>query len=394
MSRFTLHIFLSSIESETRLYKEAAYTLSERICSRVAVLGLWRDGLATNEVTEYGLEIHRLPTMLRKYRHRALVRRFTLLRKLLALLSLFQYIVSSILMARRLLPDHVSCHNASMLPVAWAASRLSRATLEYLPHELETQRSGLTGLNKKVVTWIERRFIHSARNVIVVCDPIRDWYRDAYGLNNLMVVRNVPEQDAVKVRDIPKGSLRQQFAIPDSARLFIYQGLFGPGRGIETLIEAFKRLDPSKSHVVFMGYGDDSSQASINAATAACPNIHFQPAVPREWIISYSHSADIGLFLSEKAALSYRYALPNKFFEYAHAGVPMLVSENLEYQADILTKGGFGWAVPLDRLEQTLTELSEIELSPFITKAQEYAAAAVWEEDAKAFFTVYAGPKK
>lgn len=389
MSRFTLHIFLSSIESETRLYKEAAYTLSKGICSRVAVLGLWRDGLTTDEVTDNGLEIHRLPTMVRKYRDNALVRRFGLLRKLLAIVSLFQYIVASILMARRLRPDHVCCHNASMLPVAWGAARLAGATLEYLPHELETQRSGLTGFKKKVVTWIERRFIHRARNVVVVCDPICDWYRDAYGLTNLHVVRNVPEQDAVQVRNIPEGSLRDQFAIPDSARVFIYQGLFSPGRGIETLIEAFKRLDPAKSHIVFMGYGDDASQASIDAATAACTNIHFQPAVAREWIISYSHSADIGLWISEKATLSYRYALPNKFFEYAHAGVPMLVSDNLEYQADLLTKGRFGWATPLDRLGQTLTELSEIDLSPFITKARDYAATAVWEEDAKAFATVY-----
>lgn len=389
MSRFTLHIFLSSIESETRLYKEAAYTLSEGICSRVAVLGLWRDGLATDEVTDYGLEIHRLPTMIRKYRDRALVRRFEPLRKLLALLSLFQYIVASILMAKRLRPDHISCHNASMLPVSWAAARLSGATLEYLPHELETQRSGLTGLKKKVVTWIERRFIHSARNVVVVCDPIRDWYQDAYGLTNLHVVRNVPEQDAMQVRDIPEDSLRQQFAIPDSACVFIYQGLFSPGRGIEALIEAFKRLDPAKSHIVFMGYGDDVSQASIDAATATCTNIHFQPAVPRKWIISYSAQADIGVFISENVSLSYRYALPNKFFEWAHAGLPILVSDNLEYQADLLTKDGFGWATPLDRLEQTLTELSEIDLSPFITKARGFASSAVWEKDAKAFATVY-----
>lgn len=390
MTSFTLHIFLSSIESETRLYKEAAYTLSKGICSRVAVLGLWRDGLARDEVTEYGLEIHRLPTMVRKYRDRPLVRQFGLLRKLLALISLFQYIVSSIMMSMRLRPDYVSCHNASMLPVAWAASRLSSATLEYLPHELETQRSGLSGSKKKIETWIERRFIHKARNVVVVCDPIKEWYENAYELTNVHVVRNVPEKKALRVRPIPEGGFRERFGIPDSARVFIYQGLFSAGRGIEVLIEAFKRMDPAKSHVVFMGYGVDASQASIDAASATCANIHFQPAVAREWIISYSQSADIGLCISENAALSYRYALPNKFFEYAHAGVPILVSENFEYQADLLAKGGFGWATPLDRLEQTLTDLSEIDLSPLVTKAREYAAAAVWEEDAKAFASVYA----
>lgn len=155
------------------------------------------------------------------------------------------------------------------------------------------------------------------------------------------------------------------------------------------VIEAFTRLDRGKSHIVFMGYGEDPSQASIDNASATLPNIHFKLAVPRELIISYSHSADIRLFVSGAATLSCRYAIPNKFFEYAHAGIPMLVSENLEYQADLLAKGGFGWATPLDKLAQTLTKLSEADLSPFVTKAQDCVAAAVWEEGAKAITTVY-----
>lgn len=389
MTIINLHIFPTNIENQTRLFKEVDFTTSRKIVDSVVVLGLWHDNQPLKETLSKGIEVRRVKVLLRRYRHTHLVQHLSLLRKMLAALSLLQYCCIALLQARKLKPDFVSCHYVAMLPLCWAAAKLSGATLEYLPHELETQRSGLTGVRKKIDAWIERRFIHSARNVVVVCDPIRDWYQDAYGLTNLHVVRNVPEQDAVQVRDLPEGSLRQKFSIPDSARVFIYQGLFSPGRGIETLIEAFKRLDPAKSHIVFMGYGDDASQASIDAAAASCANIHFQPAVAREWIISYSHSADIGLWISEKAALSYRYALPNKFFEYAHAGVPMLVSENLEYQADLLTRGGFGWATPLDRLEQTLTELSEIDLSPFITKARDYAATAVWEEDAKAFATVY-----
>lgn len=389
MTVINLHIFPTNIENQSRLFKEVIFTTSRNIVDRVVVMGICHDGQQIHETISDKIEIYRVRVLLRQYLHQRLVRRFKFVRNILALIAIMQYILLTIYKAKELKPQFISCHYVTMLPLCWAAARISGATLEYLPHELETQRSGLNGIRKKIDTWIEQCFIHRARNVVVVCDPIRDWYRDRYGLTNLHVVRNVPEQDAVQVRDIPEGSLRQKFSIPDSARVFIYQGLFSPGRGIETLIEAFKRLDPARSHIVFMGYGDDGSQASIDAAAAACANIHFQPAVAREWIISYSHSADIGLWISEKAALSYRYALPNKFFEYAHAGVPMLVSENLEYQANLLTQGGFGWATPLDRLEQTLTELSEIDLSPFVTKARDYAAAAVWEEDARAFATVY-----
>jgi glycosyltransferase involved in cell wall biosynthesis len=389
MLPFTLHIFLSSIENETRLYKEAAYTLANGICGRVAVLGLWNEGLAINETTVYGCEIHRLPTMVRRYRNAALLRRFALLRKFVALLSLIQYAFACILAARRMRPDHVACHNAVMLPVAWAAARLSGGTLEYLPHELETQRTGLTGMSKRVTTFIERQFIRSARNVVVVCDPIRDWYRDAYGLTNVHVIRNVPEKDAVLIRPIPEGGLRKRFNVPGNAKLFIYQGLFSAGRGIEALLNTFAGIDPQLCHLVLMGYGDERYQEKIDVAARRYSNIHFQPAVSREWIVSYSASADVGIFISERASLSYRYALPNKFFEWAHAGLPILVSDNLEYQADLLREGGFGWAAPLEDLPAAVRRIAEIDLAPYAENALRYAAAALWDEDAKAFAFVY-----
>jgi len=389
MPGFTLHIFLSSIQSESRLFKEADFTLRAGICSRVAVVGLWNEGLATQETTDYGLEIRRLQTLVRRYRNAAVLDRFGLLRRAVALLSLFQYAFACIATARQLRPDHVSCHNAIMLPVAWTAARWSGATLEYLPHELETQRLGLNGVAKRATAFVERRFIRSVRNVVVVCDPIKEWYENTYGLTNVHVVRNVPEKDAVQVRPIPEGGFRERFGIPNSATVFIYQGLFSAGRGIETLLETFAKRDLAQSHLVLMGYGDASYRGMIEQVAANRANVHFQPAVAREWIVSYSAGADVGIFISERASLSYRYALPNKFFEWAHAGLPILVSDNLEYQASLLQKGGFGWNAPLSDLTSTVKRISDTNLKYYTDNAQRFAATAVWDEDAKIFAHIY-----
>lgn len=336
-----------------------------------------------------GLEVVRVQTLLRMYLHYYLVQKISLLRMSLVMFSILQYSLIVLLTARRLKPSHISCHYVAMLPLSWAAARVAGATLEYLPHELETQRAGSSGYNKKIEAWIERRFIHSARNVVVVCDPISDWYKEAYGLSNVHVVRNVPEREAVRIRPIPGGGLRERFGIPDSAKVFIYQGLFSAGRGIETLIDTFSTLDPERCHLVLMGYGEGRYQSLIDEAVNRHANIHFQPAVAREWIVSYSASADIGLWISEEASLSYRYALPNKFFEYAHGGLPILVSDNLAYQADLLREGKFGWSTSLADLSDTLKQIGDADLAPLSDNALRYAAAAVWEEDAKVFFEVY-----
>lgn len=389
MAQRALHIFLSSIESETRLYKEAAYTVANGLCTTVAVIGLWSEGLATHEVTDYGLEIYRKPTWLSRWRHSMTLRRLGNLRKLVAILSLIQYATFCVLAARRLRPDHVSCHNALMLPVAWAASRFSGATLEYLPHELETERAGLGGFSKKLTKLVERLFIHSARHVVVVCDPICDWYRSAYGLENLHVVRNVPERSAVEIRPLTEPEFRGRFSIPDTATLFIYQGQISYGRGVEELLEIFANLDREKSHIVFMGYTEGGYQELIDEAVSKNANIHFQPAVPRDQIVSYSAGADVGIFIVKNAPLSYRYALPNKFFEWAHAGVPVLVSDNLEYLSQLVEDDELGWSSPLDGIKAKIREVSDSDLETYVENVRRYAAPAVWDSDAKIFAEVY-----
>ena len=389
MNSFTLHIFLSTIESETRLYKEVAYTLESGICDRVAVLGLWKKGLETSEITEFGLEIYRKQTMIRRWRNSAVLRRVGVLRRVVALLSLVQYTLTCLFAVRRMQPDHVSCHNALMLPVAWAAARFSGATLEYLPHELETERAGLGGFAKKLTKMVERSFIHSARNVVVVCEPIRDWYRSAYELENIHVVRNVPERSAVEIRPLPEPGFRERFGVPETATLFIYQGLISMGRGVEGLLDIFGRLDQAKAHIVFMGYAEGGYEDIIDAAVRDHPNIHFQPAVPRDQIVSYSSDADVGIFIVEDAPLSYRYALPNKFFEWVHAGVPVLVSDNLEYLSQLTKESELGWSCRFDCVEAKIREICDNDLAPFVENVRRFAAPAVWDEDAKVFAHVY-----
>lgn len=389
MTRRNLHVFPTNIESQTRLFKEAEYTLSRKIVDRIVVLGLWHDGQQTEETMQSGLEVVRVKTALRKYRYSTPIMKYAVLRKMLAAFSLIQYCAATIKQALLLKPQYVSCHYVGVLPLSWVAARLTGATLEYLPHELETQRTGLSGFKKRIETWIEQHFIRSARNVVVVCDPIRDWYQDAYGLNNIHVVRNVPEKGAVNIRAIPSGGFRKQFKVPDSAKIFIYQGLFSAGRGIEALLDTFATLDARRCHLVLMGYGEDRYQEMINDAAVKHSNIHYQPAVARELIVSYSASADVGIFISERASLSYRYALPNKFFEWAHAGLPILVSDNLEYQAQLVHEGGFGWATPLGDLTAAVMKIADTDLAPYAENARRYALGAVWDEDAKTFARIY-----
>lgn len=387
--RLNLHIFLSGIESETRLFKESRYTIEQGLFDRVVVLGTWSEGLARQDVTGYGLEILRVPLLIRRFGQLGALRRLPFLSKLMAALSMLQFLASAVGHARRLKPSHVSCHNAMLLPTAWAAAWLSGGRLVYVPHELETHRSGLGRLMQTLEGAAERLFLRADTPVVVVCEPIAAWYREQYGLTNVHVVRNVPEREAVETRAVPSGSFRERFDIPESATLFIYQGIFGKARGTDRLLEIFSRIDPQVAHIVLMGFGEDEEQAKVDAHAARHSNIHYHPPVSREWIISHTSGADIGLLVVEHTPLSYRYALPNKFFEYAHAGVPILVSDNFEYLARTVTEERIGWSAPYAEIERRILSLTKTELAPYRARAREFASTAIWEADATAFANVY-----
>ncbi len=392
LRRVNLHIFLADILHVNRLFKEAAFTLRHGVFDRVVVFGLWSRGLQLEEATTYGLEIFRLKVLNRRFAD-AWFMRFIPLRKLIAAISLMEFGARAVKEAVRLKPTHVSCHNVLLLPVCWMAARLTGAQLVYLPHELETRRAHLRGLAQKCQELIERSFIKTASDVVAVCEPIAGWYRQTYCLTNVHVVRNVPERDAVVIKKVPEGDFRQRFDIPVDATVFIYQGIFGKARGTDRLLEIFSDLSPERAHLVLMGYGDPSDHEAIDRHVARQSNIHYQPAVPREWITSYTSGADIGVFIAEDPPLNDRWALPNKFFEFVHSGLPVLVSDNLGLLSELVAEHNIGWSAPYADIRRKIEALIQTDVRPYRPRAKAFARIAVWEEDAQVFKTVYGRTK-
>jgi glycosyltransferase involved in cell wall biosynthesis len=383
-----LHIYPTDICSQNRLFKEACYILSSGIAESVYAVGLWVDGREEIELHSSGLKIIRIRTKIRELFAKRYHFKYTLLRKLLALYALIQYFYRCYIAIKKIEPQVLTCHYVTDLPIVCIFGWIRGCPIVYLPHELETERSGLSGFSKYRDKIFEHFFIRYVRDVVVVCEPIAQWYKDRYEIDNIHVVRNAPTKNAAKLKGTP-ADFRTKFLIPKESIVFIYQGVFGQGRGTRELIEAFTQLENGIAHLVMMGFGSDASENMVKDAARRSNNIHFHEAVPLDLITSYSAGADLGIFISEGNSLSYEMSLPNKFFEYIHAGLPVVVSRNLKYLASIIEGNSIGFSIELDELASELMNISPAEAASCKDNVRRFASSAYWEVDAVAYIQVY-----
>jgi glycosyltransferase involved in cell wall biosynthesis len=184
--------------------------------------------------------------------------------------------------------------------------------------------------------------------------------------------------------------LRREFAIPDSHIIFIYQGGLDKVRGTDLLLDCFSRCKKDR-HIVFMGYGSEENTISLYAKKNE--NIHFKPAVPINDIIAHTSSANVGIFvISGDISLSYRYALPNKFYEYLFSGLPVVVSQNLELLTHEVKQNNLGWVLNTGKLEDVVEFIDNINMEMLIEKrhsVQPFAQKEGWQLEQEKLRDIY-----
>ncbi|NQW29683.1 MAG: glycosyltransferase [Ignavibacteria bacterium] len=125
---------------------------------------------------------------------------------------------------------------------------------------------------------------------------------------------------------VASSRIRDQFSIPPSTTICLYQGLVAHGRGIEPMMRALALLDNVALCVI--GNGPHTEQFKLLATELnVTERVFWKGAIPYSQLHTWTCSADIGVCLIEPISLSYEYALPNKLFEFMMAGIPSLVTD-------------------------------------------------------------------
>jgi len=210
-------------------------------------------------------------------------------------------------------------------------SKRRKIALVYDSHEIfcEVPELQETPFKKKIWERVEKSIVPKLKYCITVNQSIANWFNQKYK-TDFKVVRNIPDKIS-----IDKMKKREELNLPTDKKIILLQGAgINIQRGAEEAVEAMQYVD--NAILLIIGGGDAFEQLAIISKQFSLENkIILLPKMKPEELYHYTCNADIGLSLDKATNLNYQLSLPNKLFDYIHAGIPVLASPLTEIKSFI-----------------------------------------------------------
>jgi glycosyltransferase involved in cell wall biosynthesis len=231
--------------------------------------------------------------------------------------------------------DVILSNDLDTLLPAYLVSKMRGKKLVYDSHEYFTEAEGLTGRRFQKAVWlfIERRIFPKLKYAYTVNESIASIYRRLYHVK-VEVLRNIPLLNPLK-----EIKSRKELGLPENKKIILLQGAFiDPDRGGVELVEAMEQT--SGMLLLIIGDGRDiPTLKKIVHDKNLSEKVWILPRKPFDELRHYTSNADLGVSLDKPLHLNYKLSLPNKLFDYIHAGVPVLVSDLPELRRIVETYG-------------------------------------------------------
>lgn len=258
--------------------------------------------------------------------------------------------------------DIILANDLDTLAACFLASRLKGIPLIYDSHEYFTEVPEIQArpLVKRVWTALESVLFPRLKQVYTVNDSIADIYSKKYRIQ-VKVIRNVPYLNQVKNPqtgpDLPE--------LPADKKILIYQGAgINRQRGAEELVMSMSYLQSSEFLLLIVGSGDVIGDLKkLVTDQQLTDRIWFIDKLPFRKLSKLTRRAHLGLTLDKPTNLNYLYSLPNKLFDYIHAGIPVLASRLPEIER-IISKYGIGDCIDSLEPEQIAAKIRFMFLEP------------------------------
>ena len=259
-------------------------------------------------------------------------------------------------------------------------SKLQNKKIVFDSHELFPEIPELVHRPKVKKVWLalEKHILPKLKNNYTVCNSIAEFYKNKYQ-SNFRTIKNLPSKKEVK-----KGAFSFD---TKGEKIILYQGALNVGRGIELMIETMHFL---QNHLLVLIGSGDISKSLKNKVSEENLNdkVFFLGKINPETLHKLTPLADLGLSLEEDLGLNYRFALPNKIFDYIQGEVPILVS-NLPEMSKVISAYKVGEIVKNRTPEKLAKQIKEVLEKEYTKELKLAKTVLIWEQQEEKLIAIF-----
>lgn len=233
-----------------------------------------------------------------------------------------------ILRAWQTRPDVVYVHDFFLPFPGWLAARVMSATLVYDAHELSVPAKGdRHSVKERFFYYLECFVLPKAELVIAANTERAAVMKNHYKLQHgPTVVRNIPPMPVSQLNNEKVYRLYPGLRREDAGDVhFVYMGDINLARGLKVLLDSAALL-PERFKFVFVGGGPDLGYLKELADENMTNRLRVIGPIPHDHVFDAIRQADIGFVSYAMSGLNNILCAPNKVFEYAQAGLPMVAT--------------------------------------------------------------------
>jgi len=271
----------------------------------------------------------------------------------------------------------------------YVVSKIKGIPLIYDSHEIFCEVPELIANPKKKKIWesLESWIVPKLSYCITVNKSIADYFTNKYKVP-FIFVRNIPNY--IKNESLKS---RSELKLPAEKKIIILQGAgINVQRGAEELVESFRYLNDTYL-LLIIGSGDVINQLKENVLTFQLQTkVKFIDKMPASELRHYTSHASLGISIDKDTNMNYHFSLPNKVFDYMHAGIPLLASKLPEIEF-LITNYNIGGFIENHDSKHIAQKIEDIITSPYYLEYKSNTIIASiennWETEKRRLIELY-----
>lgn len=212
----------------------------------------------------------------------------------------------------------------------------------------------------RILEWLERFLYRRAARIVAVTHSfVDDISGKGVAREKVSVVTNGVDLELFQPGD--RVAARRSLGLPPGF-LATYVGTHGMAHGLDTVLDAAKRVQANGIRVLLVGEGAEKAALKARAGAEGITNVDFWDQQSRARVSEIIAASDVCLVVLRDKPL-FRTVIPSKIFEFMGAGRAMLTTVDGESRK-ILAEAGAGRFCPPENAEALANALIDMAASP------------------------------